>query len=243
MAAMLLGCLALGMLLLTTAARAADAPAAASQTGADDHGKTEDHGPAKGADGDHGGDGDHGDDHGHNPHDLGHAAASAQLEDPSEYKYDLSIYTFVVFVLLLLILLKFAWGPIVAGLDKREESISGQIDEARRMNEEARAHLKEHEALLAGAAAEVRDLLEQGKRDADQQKQQIIADAQAAAKAEKDRSLAEIRAAKNQALTDLAERSVDTAVSLAGKIVRQKLTPDDHAKLIQEALAEFPSQN
>lgn len=74
---------------------------------------------------------------GHAPHD-GHAghigladADLAAITKPEQFRSDLAIWTFVVFILLLAILWKFAWGPIVAGLEKREESIAHNIDEAK----------------------------------------------------------------------------------------------------------------
>ncbi len=80
-------------------------------------------------------------------------------------------------------------------------------------------------------------------RDADIQKQQILESAQAAAAAEKDRAVREIHAAKNSALQELATKSIDTAVELAGQIVRRQLNPEDHSQLIGDALQQFSHDN
>ena len=90
-------------------------------------------------------------------------------------------------------------------LDKRERTVADQLEEAKRNQEEARRLLAEHETRLAGAATEVKQLLDQARRDADVQKQQILESAQAAATAEKDRAVREIHAAKNVALQELAQ--------------------------------------
>ena len=156
---------------------------------------------------------------------------------------DLAIFTGIIFLLLLMILSKFAWGPISEALQNREEGLLTQLEEAKRSNEEAQRLLAEHQSQLDGAADEVRSLIEQAKREAETQKDGILAEAQAAAKSEKDRAVREIDAAKNLALKDLAEKSVDTAVGLAGRIVRKQLSADDHAQLIQDALGQFPSEN
>src|SRR4051794_33128053 len=63
--------------------------------------------------------GKHGGGH-HDQYDLSHANAGPNLNKPEEFKSDLAIYTFVVFMLLLALLTKFAWGPISQGLAKRE---------------------------------------------------------------------------------------------------------------------------
>jgi F-type H+-transporting ATPase subunit b len=103
--------------------------------------------------------------------------------------------------------------------------------------------LADHQTRLAGAAAEVKQLMDQARRDADIQRQQLLESAQAAAAAEKDRAVREIQAAKHAALEELASKSVATAVDLAGQIVRRQLRPEDHSQLISDALDQFSSNN
>lgn len=156
---------------------------------------------------------------------------------------DLAIFTALVFLVLLAILGKFAWGPIIEALDRREKVVADHMASAQAAREDAQRLLAEHQARLAGAADEVRQMLDQARKEAELQKQQMVAEAQEAAASEKRRALAEIDAAKNSALHQLAQRSVDSAIGLAGKIVRRQLKPDDHAELIHEALQDFPNQN
>ena len=163
--------------------------------------------------------------------------------NPLIFEPDLAVFTAIIFLVLMAVLWKFAWGPIMQGLRKREEAIAEEIASAQRSNEEAKDLLAQYESRLGEAADEVRSLLDQGKKDADAQRQQIIADAQDAARAEKERAVREIDVAKNEALSELAEKSVDTAVDLAGRIVGKQLEAADHTRLIQEALEKFPSQN
>ncbi len=167
-----------------------------------------------------------------------HATATHGGLDP-----DLAIVTAIVFLVLLAVLGKFAWGPIVEMLDRREKAIADEIAMAKQQNEQAKQLLADHEARLAGTADEVRRILDDARRDADEHKQNILAEAQQAASAEKTRAVREIEAAKNSALQSIAQKSVDTAVDLAGKIVQRQLNSDDHAALIGEALQRFPSEN
>ncbi len=160
-------------------------------------------------------------------------------EPPLTWKTDSAIFTAAVFLILLLILWRFAWGPIRDGLDKREQGIADHISAAERQNEQAKNILSQYEAKLAEAAGEVRELLEEARRDAEHTKEEIVAAARKEAEAEKNRALHEINTAKDQALKDLAERSADMAVDLAGKIVHTKMTKDDHAALIREAIGGF----
>lgn len=178
-----------------------------------------------------------------NDFDLGHANAGPAQGSPEEFKGDLSIYTFVVFLLLLAILGKFAWRPIMSGLEKREQSIAHMIDEAKENQHKTQEALKQYEAKLAAATEETRLMLAQARQDAEVAKEKIIAEAQVAAQRERDKSLAEIRAAKEGALREMAEKSVDTAFALAGRVLHKEIRPADHTALIAESLAKFPSQN
>ena len=149
-----------------------------------------------------------------------HGGASGQV-NPVAIDPDLAIFTALVFLLLLAILGKFAWRPIIDALDRREQAVAEQIASAQAMRDEAQRMLAEHQAQLAGAAEQVKQMLDQARREADLTKQQVIAEAQQAAAAEKRRALSEIDAAKNSALSELAERTVDSALGLASKIVRR----------------------
>ena len=208
----------------------------------DEHGAVhadEGHGGGSHAGDSHGASGAHGEDGSHG----GHADHHGGNTNPLSVDPDLMIFTGIIFCLLLAVLGKFAWGPIRDSLDQREKGIEAQIAEAHRSNEEARRLLAEHEAKVAKASDEVREMLDNAKAEAESQKANILAEAEAAAKSEKDRAVREIHAAKNTALEQLAESSVDQALGLAGSIVGKKLDKKDHTSLIQNALKQIPSDN
>jgi F-type H+-transporting ATPase subunit b len=156
-----------------------------------------------------------------------------------EFKSDLAIWTFVVFLVLVAILGKFAWGPIVAGLEKREKRITDNIAAAEKANEQAKQVLAEYEQKLATAADQVRAMMEEARKEAEQVKVNIVAEAKEASKAEFERSKRELQRATDAAVKELSERATNLAVGLAGKIVRAQLSHADHARLVQEAMAEF----
>ncbi|HUT09958.1 MAG TPA: F0F1 ATP synthase subunit B [Thermoguttaceae bacterium] len=155
---------------------------------------------------------------------------------------DLAIWTGVVFLLLLAILWKFAWGPITQGLDRREQGIADQIDQAEQSNKEARELLGQYGQKLAGAKEEVRDILAQGRRDAEQLGQEMLEKTRQEARAEQQRALRQIDDATAAALKELAAKGADLAVNLAGRIVRAELKAGDHAKLIERTVSDFAKQ-
>jgi F-type H+-transporting ATPase subunit b len=198
------------------------------------------HAEAESASAEHGG--------GHGEHeDLGHGNASESMGKVEAIAGDLSIYTFIVFLLLLAILSKAAWPSISEALQERERRIEGAIADAQAKHEEAKRLLAEHEAKLASAAAEVRALLEEARRDAEATKSEIIAEARDAAKAEHMRAKRDIEVALDEATKNLAETSANLAVELAGKAIRETINPAKSQELVREALAQLgtvaPSRN
>lgn len=186
----------------------------------------------------------HGAGHGHHdPYDLSHANAGPLLEDPTEWRFDMALCTLAVFLLLLGLLAKVAWKPIQTGLERREQTILGRIEDAKRSAEEAAEQLRLYQAKLAAAGQEAQELLARGRREGEAAADAIRREAQQSAARERDRAIADIRAAKNAAVTEIAQQSADMAVLLAGRIVRRELNEQDHSAMIAEALEKFPSQN
>jgi len=179
----------------------------------------------------------------HDDTDLSHGNASAALESPADFRFDMSIYSFVVFLILLGVLYKFAWGPIASALDLREETIQRQIEEARLASERGAAQLKEYEARLAIATEEARQIVAGARKDAEVAKEKIVAEAREASQKERDRAVADINVAKNQALDQIAQKSVQTAISLASNIIRREVKPQEHEALIGEAVNQFSKLN
>jgi F-type H+-transporting ATPase subunit b len=157
----------------------------------------------------------------------------------SAWRSDLALWTAVVFLCLLAILWRYAWGPLAAGLDKRENHIADQIAQAEASNQQAKDILAGYEKKLAEAKNEVRGILEQGRKHAERLGQELIDRAKAEAQAEQQRSLQQIEAATDAAIKSLADQSAAMAVDLAGKIVRAKLNPADHTRLIEQAISGF----
>ena len=100
--------------------------------------------------------------------------AAGDEANPLDWKSDLAIWTAVVFVVLLAVLWKFAWKPIAEGLDKREKQMADQIAEAERNNRDARQLLTDYQKKLAASQGEVRGILDQGRREAEQVGQEML---------------------------------------------------------------------
>ncbi len=181
--------------------------------------------------------------------DAGRAADPVNMDplDPLEWQTDLAIWTGVVFLTVMTILWKFAWGPIAQGLELREQGIAGQIADADKANQDAKDLLKQYKTKLSNSKDEVRAILDKAKQDAEKAGRSLIEKARSDAEAEQRRSMRQIDAATSAALKELADRGATLAVSLAGKIVGAELKASDHAKLIEKSVSglarQTPSNN
>ncbi|MEM1303776.1 MAG: F0F1 ATP synthase subunit B [Planctomycetota bacterium] len=165
--------------------------------------------------------------------------------NPIAIDVDLAWFTLIVFVALAALLKFLAWQPIMDALEGRESNIAGQIAAAESKHEEAKALLAQHEAKIASAADEVRAMLEEARRDAEVTKSQIVADAQSAAEAERQRAIRDVEQARDSAIKHLAERSANLSIDLAAKVIKQDITPERQGEIVGEALNRLanPSTN
>lgn len=182
----------------------------------------------------------HGDD-AHGGHDEGEHGEAAP--DPLATDPDLAIWTLVIFLLMLAILSQTAWKPIMEGLKAREDGITGKLAEAEAVHEKAKALLAEHETKLAGAADQVRELLEEARRDADATIAQAKADAKSEFEAERARAARDIEQARDAAIRELAENTAGLAIDLAGRVVGQEISSRRQGELVSEALDRFKSSS
>ena len=166
-------------------------------------------------------------------------AAEGKAKSPLYVDVDLAWFTLVVFGILMFILLRYAWRPLMEGLDKREKSIADNIDQAAQANEKAQSLLSQYEQKIAAATEEANRMINDARQEAQAAKDRIVAAANEEASRQRERAIADINAAKDAAVRELARKSVDSAVSLAGNIVGKEIDSQTHAKLIEQSLDQF----
>ncbi len=153
----------------------------------------------------------------------------------------LAVWTLVLFVILLGVLTKVAWKPLMHALHEREKHLEHVLHETERARNESEMLLSEHRKQMARAADEVRSLLDQARQDGQKTAEQIVKAAQTEAEGAKQRATRDIGAAKDQALAEIWEKTADMAVSVAGRVLSKELTQDDHRRLIAAAVNELPA--
>lgn len=177
-------------------------------------------------------------------HDHPHIGTKDVSEDPSEVKTDLAIYSFIVFFVLLAILYKSAWGPIVEGLEKREQGVLQNIADAESARLKAEKLLADHTEKLDKVQNEVREILAEARRDAEHAKSEIVATAQKEAELTKNRAVAEINQARDVALDSLFDHMSKAVAQATETVLGRSVTGADQDRLIQDALRGVnPSRN
>jgi F-type H+-transporting ATPase subunit b len=159
---------------------------------------------------------------------------------PLDFKGDLAMWSGITFVIFIILLGRFAWKPLIVGLDKREARIRDDISAAEAARVNAEQMLAQHAQTLAKVQDEVRAILAEGRRDAEHAKQEIISVAQKEAEAAKQRAVHEIGRARDAALKDLFDVMASQVAHATEHVLGRSLSGADQDRLIEEALAQFP---
>lgn len=165
-------------------------------------------------------------------------------EEVSLFAGDLgnAVFTLLIFILVLAVLARFAWQPLLKALQKREQYIRDSLEAARRDRQDYEQRLRDLEARMVQAREEATALVEEGRRDGEQVKRRIEAEARKNADALIDRAKREIGIARDSALKDLYAQSARLATTMAGSVLRRQLAPEDEQRLITDALAELAAR-
>jgi F-type H+-transporting ATPase subunit b len=145
------------------------------------------------------------------------------------------------FVVLFVLLWKFAFPPITKMLDERAEKIRESLEKAEDTRIEAERLLEEYRQQMAEARQEAAKIIEQGRTVAENMKAEIIAKAREEAEAEKAKALEAIKAERAAALAELQAKVAELSVAVAGKILGEQLSPSEHEALIERYIAEVGS--
>jgi F-type H+-transporting ATPase subunit b len=151
----------------------------------------------------------------------------------------LSAWTLIVFALLVVILGKFDWGPILKNVESREKSIQSAIDEAARRNAEAAKLLDEHKAQLADARRQANELIAEGRSAGEGVRKTIEEKARTEAQQIVERARQEIERERDAAIAALRKESVDLALAAAAKLMQQNLDPAKDRQLVERYLTDL----
>ena len=151
----------------------------------------------------------------------------------------LMIWTVISFLILLVLLRKFAYKPLVGMMQKREDTIRESIDEAKQTREEARKLKDEYKQLIAEARGEAKKIIDEGKALGEKARKEMINKATEESGQIVKRSQEQITFEKERALSELREQIADLSIAAASKVIERSLSKEDHVKFLEEYVSKI----
>ena len=151
----------------------------------------------------------------------------------------LSLWTVVIFLLLVGLLGKYAWGPILAQVEAREKRIQGALDESAASRDQAARLLEEHKAQLADARRQAGEIVAEGKAVGQKVRKEIEEKARAEAQGIVEAARREIQRERDQAIAELRRESVDLALAAASKLMGERLDDAKDREMVMDYLRDL----
>ena len=154
--------------------------------------------------------------------------------DPGLY-----IWTILTFLILVALLAKFAWKPLLEALDNRQQSIRKALDEARKAKQELEGIHAESAKLLAQARTEAAELVSRSRSDADRFREEMKDKARIEATSVLRNAERQIELETTRALQQIRQEAVDLSVGIASKILQRNVSREDNERLIEETFKQL----
>jgi F-type H+-transporting ATPase subunit b len=161
-------------------------------------------------------------------------APKADLLSPS---YGLMAWTLIIFVVLAIILSKFAFGPITAAVRAREAALEEAITAAKRDREEAARLLEQHRVALDASRGEAQKLIADARVAAERVRAELVEQAHAEQANMLVRARQEVESEKSNAIAQLRREAVELAIAGAGKVIERNLDQAANRQLVESFLA------
>ncbi|MEP6622369.1 MAG: F0F1 ATP synthase subunit B [bacterium] len=172
---------------------------------------------------------------------LSLAATTAGAEEVKksllEPSYGLMVWTLLIFVILVFVLAKYAFGPITAAVEARELALEEAIEGAKRDREAAAKLLAEHRAALDASRDEAQKIIADARLAGDRVRTELVAQAQAEQANMLARARQEIEGEKTRAIAELRREAVDLAILGAGKVIEKNLDDAGNRQLVESFLS------
>jgi len=149
----------------------------------------------------------------------------------------LFVWTILTFLLLLTVLAKFAWKPLLNILKEREDFIKSSLDDAEKAQQELARLNAEGETIINKARGEAQSILAQGKVAATKLKDETLIDAKEKANMVITDAEKQIQVEKEKAIAEIKSEVVNLSLSVAEKLIRRNLNADDNKAIIDETLS------
>jgi F-type H+-transporting ATPase subunit b len=149
------------------------------------------------------------------------------------------IWTWVTFIFLFILLSKIAWKPLLAMVEKRENTINDALKKAEEAQDEAQKILEEQQKKLESAQSEIQEMMKENKALAEKMKNEVIEKAKNEAQKLHDRAVADIERETDAALLDLRKQVADLTIHATSRLIQENLDDKKHSQLIDNYIKEL----
>jgi F-type H+-transporting ATPase subunit b len=153
--------------------------------------------------------------------------------------WGLQIWTLVSFVVLLVLLAKFAFKPIAQALDRRSATIKKSIEEAEIQRSEAKKLMDDYQRQLAEARAEASKIIEEARGLGENVRKEVVEKANAEASALLQRSQEELQRQKEKGVQELKDTVASLSVQIASKIIEKEVNEATHRQLVENLIKDL----
>jgi F-type H+-transporting ATPase subunit b len=150
----------------------------------------------------------------------------------------LFIWTIITFLVLLAVLAKFAWRPLLHALESRQESIRKSLDDAQKAKSELERLHGESAEIIRQARVEAEQIITRSRGDAERLREELKQKARAEADGIVKNAERQIQLETGRALQQIRREAVDLSVMIASKLIQRNITKEDNERLIEEALKQ-----
>lgn len=154
----------------------------------------------------------------------------------------LFIWTILTFLVLLTLLAKFAWGPLLRALESRQEQIRKSLDDAQLARQELERLNQESAQIVRQARLEAESIVTRSRADAERLREEMKTRARTEAEGIARNAERQIQLETQRALQQIRHEAIDLSVQIASKLLQRNLTKEDNERLIAEALAQVESR-
>jgi len=155
----------------------------------------------------------------------------------------LFIWTIVTFLVLLALLAKFAWGPLLRALEIRQETIRKSLEDAQQARQELERLHQESSQILRQARVDAEAIITQSRADAERLREEMRTKARSEAEGIVRNAERQIQLETARAVQQIRHEAVDLSVMIASRIIQRNLTKEDNERIIQEALRQVESKH
>jgi F-type H+-transporting ATPase subunit b len=167
-----------------------------------------------------------------------------QAENPLlRFEPGLMIWTVATFLVLLFVLRKIAWKPLLEALDAREKRIDDALQKAEKAQREAEQAIAENRKRSDEAMRQAEQVIEQARQDAEQTRQKLIEEARAESQRVVDQGMRRLEAEQRAAMQEVRAVAADLAIRAAGRLIQSSLTEQQQRELVDQFLKDVPQRS